>query len=84
MKGRWLLAVIAANLLVLVALVFIYPHLMVSPGPLVQGHAELDTDCFACHAPWRGAASERCVACHLPARHRAAHDQGRAHCISGP
>ncbi len=65
MTGRWLLAVIAANLLVLVALVFVYPHLMVSPGSLVQGHAELDTDCFACHSPWRGAASERCAKCHL-------------------
>jgi hypothetical protein len=63
--GRWLLAVIAANLLVLVALVFVYPHFMVSPGSLVQGHAELDTDCFACHSPWRGAASERCAKCHL-------------------
>jgi hypothetical protein len=63
-KRRWLPWVIAANLVVLVALVFIYPHLMVSPGPLVQAHAELATDCFACHAPWRGAASQRCVACH--------------------
>lgn len=64
MKGRWLWIVIAANLLVLVALVFIYPHLMVSPGPLVPEHAALATDCFACHAPLRGASAERCVACH--------------------
>ncbi len=61
---RWLLALIAANLLVVVALTFAYPHLMVSPGPLVRGHAELATDCFACHAPLRGASSKRCVACH--------------------
>ena len=64
MKRGWLLALIAANLLVLVALVFFYPHLMVSPGALVTGHAELATDCFACHSPWRGAASQRCVKCH--------------------
>ena len=61
---RWVLVVIAANLLALVALVFAYPHLMVSPGPLVPAHAEITTDCFACHAPLRGAASDRCVACH--------------------
>jgi len=61
---RWLLALIAANLLAVVALAFTYPHLMVSPGPLVSGHTELATDCFACHSPWRGAASERCIACH--------------------
>lgn len=61
---RWLLALIVANLLVVVALAFAYPQLMVSPGPLVRGHAELATDCFACHAPLRGASSQRCIACH--------------------
>jgi hypothetical protein len=63
-KRRWLLAVIAANLVALVALAFIYPHLMVSPGALASGHAELATDCFACHAPGRGAAASLCIACH--------------------
>jgi hypothetical protein len=63
-KGRWLLAIIAANLVALVTLVFVYPHFMLSPGPLVRGHAELAKKCFDCHAPWGGAASERCVACH--------------------
>jgi hypothetical protein len=63
-KGRWLWIVIAANLVVLVALAFVYPHLMVAPGPLVDGHAALATDCFACHAPLRGAVAERCIACH--------------------
>ena len=61
---RWLLVVIVANLAVVAVLTFAYPHLMVSPGALVSGHAELATDCFACHAPLRGASSERCVACH--------------------
>ena len=64
MTRRWLFAVVALNLVVLVALAFIYPHLMVSPGPLVKGHASLATDCFACHAPLRGASSQRCIACH--------------------
>ena len=50
------------------ALAFVYPHLMVSPGPLVRvGTADLATDCFACHAPWRGAAAQRCIACHAVA-----------------
>lgn len=66
MKRPWLVALIAANLAALLALVFIYPHLMISPGALVEGHAHLATDCFACHAPLRGASSERCVACHTP------------------
>lgn len=64
-RGRWI--IIAANLVVLVVLAFVYPHLMVSPGPLIPGHASLTTDCFACHAPLRGAATERCIACHTVA-----------------
>ena len=63
-KRPVLLIVIALNLLALIALAFAYPHLMVSPGPLVKGHEELATDCFACHAPWRGASTQRCTACH--------------------
>jgi hypothetical protein len=66
-KRPVLLIVIALNLLALIALAFAYPHLMVSPGPLVKGHEELATDCFACHAPWRGASTQRCTACHAVA-----------------
>jgi endogenous inhibitor of DNA gyrase (YacG/DUF329 family) len=63
-KGRWLWIVIGANLVVLLALAFVYPHLMVGPGALEPGHAELATDCFACHTPLRGATADRCEACH--------------------
>lgn len=66
-KRPWLWAVVVLNLVALVALAFAYPHLMVSPGPLVQAHEALATDCFACHVAWRGAASARCVACHAVA-----------------
>lgn len=64
MKRGWILIVIGINLLAVLALAFAYPHLMLSPGALVSGHAELATDCFACHAPLRGARSERCIECH--------------------
>ncbi len=64
MKRHWLLAIIAANLLVLAALVFIYPQFMVAPGALDAGHTALTTDCFACHSPLRGASAERCIGCH--------------------
>jgi hypothetical protein len=65
-KRRGVLFVITANLVALVALAFVYPHLTISPGPLVKSHAALATDCFACHAPWRGASSARCIECHAP------------------
>jgi hypothetical protein len=45
---------LAANLIVLAVLAFVYPHLMVGPGKLIPGHRQLDADCFACHAPLRG------------------------------
>lgn len=64
MKRSWLMGLIAANLLVLAVVVFAYPHLMVSPGAVVTAHSEIATDCFACHAPLRGASSERCTTCH--------------------
>lgn len=59
--------ILAINLIILTILVFVYPHLMVGPGKLIPGHRQLDPDCFACHAAFTGAASDRCVACHKPA-----------------
>ncbi len=67
MKRPWILIIVAANLIGIVALAFLYPHLMVSPGPLMPAHATLATDCFACHAPFSGASTDRCVACHAVA-----------------
>lgn len=67
MIRRWLLVVIGVNLVALAALVFIYPHLMVAPGPLVTEHSALTSDCFACHSPLRGVTSARCAACHVAA-----------------
>ncbi|MBK5915766.1 hypothetical protein [Rhodocyclus purpureus] len=58
--------VLAINLIALTVLVFIYPQLMVGPGKLIPGHAQLETDCFVCHAPFTGASSPRCVVCHKP------------------
>lgn len=58
--------ILAANLLALTALVFLMPHLMISPGKLIPGHKQLETDCFACHLAWRGSAAKRCIVCHTP------------------
>lgn len=58
--------IVAINLLALTALVFVYPELMVGPGKLIPGHKALEGDCFACHTPLLGAASERCTSCHKP------------------
>lgn len=76
MKGRWLFWIIAANLLALVGLAFAYPHLMVSPGPVVTAHADIGTDCVTCH---KGGvySTYTCYGCHehTPAKIRAEHEE---------
>ena len=58
------LIAIAASLMVLAVLVFAYPQRMIAPGALIPAHAGIADDCFACHAPLRGASSAKCVTCH--------------------
>jgi Class III cytochrome C family/Doubled CXXCH motif (Paired_CXXCH_1) len=58
---------LAVNLAILATLTFLYPHLMVGPGKLIPGHQALERDCFACHATFTGASSEKCATCHKPA-----------------
>lgn len=67
MKRPWIWILIVANLIGLIVLAFVYPSAMVSPGPLVPAHAGLESNCFACHSPFRGAASDRCASCHVVA-----------------
>ncbi|MBU1237632.1 MAG: class III cytochrome C family protein [Gammaproteobacteria bacterium] len=62
--NRTVKLILAINLLALTALVFVYPHLMISPGKLIVAHQQLETDCFACHQPLLGSTAERCIACH--------------------
>lgn len=62
--SRTLKFVLLVNLVALAVLAFVYPHLMVGPGKLIPGHKQLETDCFACHAPFKGASSEQCTDCH--------------------
>ena len=67
MKRRWVLALIAASLAGLGVPIVSWPNFMIAPGPLAPGHAELATDCFACHMPFRGVAAQTCVSCHAVA-----------------
>jgi hypothetical protein len=64
---RWILAIMAANLVGIVALAFVQPDAMLAPGALIPAHASLANDCFACHAPLRGAVEARCTSCHAVA-----------------
>lgn len=61
-RALWIAMALA--LAAIIALSFIRPHEMVSPGNLIPAHAALQGDCFACHAPLQGASAQRCTACH--------------------
>lgn len=67
MSGHWYQAAVAAALAVVIALAFVYPHQMVGPGKLIPAHKSLEDNCFACHAPFRGASPDRCITCHAVA-----------------
>jgi hypothetical protein len=64
MKNKVILLLVLANLLALVSLTVFLPHLMIRPGKLIDAHAELATDCFACHTPFLGSSPQKCIACH--------------------
>ena len=39
-------------------------HLTYSPGPVSLGHRHFQSQCAACHEPWRGATNAGCLDCH--------------------
>jgi hypothetical protein len=47
-----------------IALCFLRPSPMLSPGPLIPQHAALKANCLACHAPFQGASALKCISCH--------------------
>jgi hypothetical protein len=61
---RLIFLVLLANLATMTALAFVYPEFMIAPGPLVKGHTERTTDCFACHQAFAGTPARKCTACH--------------------
>lgn len=68
MSNKTILSIVGANLVLLLLMTILLPHLMIAPGRLMEAHGALETDCFACHSPFRGSRPERCVQCHTPAK----------------
>ncbi|MDO8368237.1 MAG: cytochrome c3 family protein [Saprospiraceae bacterium] len=60
MKYLIVLGIIAGVIVLMVQ----YPHTMLSPGELTQGHQDLSNDCFSCHTPFGGIENDKCIACH--------------------
>jgi len=64
MKNKTVILIVAVNLAALILLAIFLPQLMISPGKPIDAHAELATDCFACHTPFIGSPPTKCIACH--------------------
>ena len=64
MKNKTITLIVAVNLAILVLLTIFSPELMISPGKPIDAHAELASDCFACHTPLIGSTPKKCIACH--------------------
>jgi thioredoxin reductase len=47
-----------------IAAVMLASRTSYQPGRLIQAHAQLGSDCTACHRPWRGPSSAGCIDCH--------------------
>lgn len=60
MKHLIILGIIAGIIMLMV----IYPHTMLNPGELTQGHQDLSNNCFSCHTPFNGIENNKCIACH--------------------
>lgn len=45
-------------------LMYQYPHTMLNPGELVEGHQELNAKCVSCHKPFWGIPNNKCISCH--------------------
>ncbi len=55
--------VIGFTILVTV-LVYKFPHPMINPGELVEGHQDLNSKCVSCHEPFWGVDNKKCISCH--------------------
>lgn len=45
-------------------LMYEYPHTMINPGELIEGHKELKDKCVSCHKPFWGVETDKCIECH--------------------
>ncbi|MCK5432885.1 MAG: class III cytochrome C family protein [Gammaproteobacteria bacterium] len=64
MKNKTVIFIVTVILAALILVSILFPHLMISPGKPINAHAELATDCFACHTPLIGSTPEKCIVCH--------------------
>ncbi len=56
--------IVLGMIIVCIALMYQFPHAMLNPGELVEGHQKLNDKCLACHNPFWGISNDKCISCH--------------------
>lgn len=56
--------IVMGIILICIGLMYLYPHAMLNPGDLIEGHQELDDRCVSCHNPFWGIPNGKCISCH--------------------
>ncbi len=64
MKYKITTIFVAIVLATLVWLTISHPETMISPGKPIDAHAEVASDCFACHTSFLGSTPGKCIECH--------------------
>jgi hypothetical protein len=59
-------AAIGAGLIAITLAALFDPVRWLMPGHVTPEHRKIESDCLACHAPFRGTPAQRCVDCHNP------------------
>jgi len=56
--------IVLGIIVVCIGLMYQYPHVMLNPGELVEGHQKLNEKCLSCHKPFWGISNDKCISCH--------------------
>ena len=56
--------IVITIILACIGLTYMYPHAMISPGELLQGHSVGNKKCMSCHTAFGGIPNNKCISCH--------------------
>lgn len=57
-------AIILAITVFCIGLSYLFPHAMLNPGELAEGHQDLNSKCLSCHTIFSGISNVKCISCH--------------------
>ena len=43
---------------------YLFPHAMLNPGELMEGHQDINNKCLSCHTAFSGISNNKCIVCH--------------------